>query len=110
MSRARIATLLVLMPLLSACSTIQVGSNFDLTTFVQKVQRGATTEAQVRAWLGAPTVTGVSVESDGRQYDEWTYYYATGRLPAAANPKMKLLQIKFDRQHLVQVYNWSSSQ
>ena len=109
MSRARIATLLLLVLLLPACSTIRVGSNFDLTAFVQKIQRGSTTQEQIRAWLGAPTITGVSVASDGSQLDEWTYYYATGRLPDMASPQMKLLQIKFDKHGVVQVYNWSSS-
>lgn len=95
--------------LLAACSTTaRVGNDFDVTT-AGKIERGVTTREQVRSWFGVPTNTGLSVETDGRQFDEWTYYYANGRLPDLANPKMKLLQIKFDSNGIVQGYNWSAS-
>lgn len=94
--------------LLAACSTVQVGQNFDLRTFEMKVERGITTQNQVRAWLGAPTGSGVSVDTGGERFDEWTYYYGSGRLPDMAGAKVKTLQIKFDKQGIVRGYNWSN--
>ncbi len=92
---------------LGACSTVQIGSDFDLRTFESRVQRGATTQAQVRGWLGAPTGNGVHVDTSGERYDEWTYYYGTGRLPDMGNAEFKTLQIKFDKSGMVRGYNWS---
>ncbi|OGT04018.1 MAG: hypothetical protein A3F73_04305 [Gallionellales bacterium RIFCSPLOWO2_12_FULL_59_22] len=94
--------------LLAACSTVQVGQNFDLRTFEMNVERGITTQNQVRAWLGAPTGSGVSVDTGGERFDEWTYYYGSGRLPDMAGAKVKTLQIKFDKQGIVRGYNWSN--
>ncbi len=106
----RITPVLVFALLLSACSTtIQVGNDFDAAAFTNKIERGITTRDQVRSWFGSPTNTGVSMETDGRSFDEWTYYFAAGRLPNMSNPNMKLLQIKFDRQGVVQGYNLSTS-
>jgi hypothetical protein len=51
---------------LSACTTFQVGRDFDLSTFDARVRRGTTTQAEVRDWLGAPTGVGVSVDSGRR--------------------------------------------
>lgn len=93
--------------LLAACSMVQIGSGFDLSTFESKVQRGVTTQAQVRGWLGAPTGTGVHVDTGGERYDEWTYYYGEGRLPNMVNAEFKILQIKFDKSGTVRGYNWS---
>ena len=93
--------------LLAACSTVQIGEGFDLRAFESKVQRGATTQAQVRGWLGAPTGTGVHVDTGGERYDEWTYYYGEGRLPNMVNAEFKILQIKFDKSGTVRGYNWS---
>lgn len=92
---------------LAACSTVRVGSEFDLKAFESKVQRGATTQAQVRGWLGAPTGTGIHVDVAGERYDEWTYYYGEGRLPDMGNAELKILQIKFDKNGVVRGYNWS---
>ncbi|TAN76277.1 MAG: hypothetical protein EPN14_08125 [Gallionella sp.] len=93
--------------LLSACSTVQVGQDFDLRTFEAKIVRGISTQSQVRAWLGAPAGAGVSVDTGGERFDEWTYYLASGRLPDMSGAKVKMLQIKFDRQGVVRGYNWS---
>ncbi len=106
----RTRSLVVVMALatsLAACSTVQVGSEFDLKTFESKVQRGVSTQAQVRGWLGAPTGTGIHVDAAGERYDEWTYYYGKGRLPDMVNAEFKILQIKFDRNGVVRGYNWS---
>lgn len=94
--------------LLGACSTVTVGHKFDLKTFTSKVERGVTTQGQVRGWLGAPESVGVVVETGGERYEEWTYYHANGRLPAMNDARLKMLQIKFDRGGVVRGYNWSA--
>ena len=93
--------------LLTACGTVQVGRDFDIGTFESKVQRGATTQAQVRAWLGSATNTGVAVDAQGERNEEWTYYFAQGRLPGMADAKFKMLQVRFDLQGKVLSYSWS---
>jgi hypothetical protein len=93
--------------LLTSCATVEVGHEFDLSAFDAKVQRGVTTQADVRAWLGAPTGSGVHVDSGGERFQEWTYYHGEGRLPGMKNLKVKMLQIKFDQRGVVRAYNWS---
>ncbi len=105
----RLAVPLLLLVSLAACSTVRVGSNFDLKTFQSKVERGATTQGQVRGWLGAPAGIGVVVDTGGERYEEWTYYFGSGRLPNMADSQLKILQIKFDRGGIVRGYNWSSN-
>lgn len=97
----------ILAAALAGCSTVQIGQDYDLTTFQRSVQRGATTQAQVRGWLGAPTSTGVGVQSDGKRFVEWTYYYGQSSFPDMSNAKLKLLQIRFNARGVVQAYNWS---
>lgn len=99
--------LLPMMLLISACASVQIGRDFDLAAFESRVQRGVTTQADVRAWLGAPTSVGVAVESSGARYDEWAYYHGAGNLPDMGNARVKLLQIKFDQRGVVHAYNWS---
>ena len=91
----------------SGCSTVQVGRDFDLNAFDQQVQRGTTTQDQIQALLGRPTGTGVAVESNGERFTEWTYYFASGRLPNMPDAKVKYLQVRFDQQGVVQAYSWS---
>ncbi|NIR29402.1 MAG: outer membrane protein assembly factor BamE [Gammaproteobacteria bacterium] len=93
----------------TACGTVQIGHEFELAAFTSRVERSATTQDQVREWLGRPSATGVAVEADGRRYDEWTYYYGEGRVPRTGDAKFKILRIRFDRQGLVRSYNWSGS-
>ena len=102
----RFMTIAVLATLLAACNTIRVGTDFDPKTFETRVQRGATTQAQVREWLGAPNGSGVTVQTDGERYGEWTYYYGEGRV-SGGDARLKILQIKFDRSGTVRGYNWS---
>lgn len=104
----RAALISIIALLLAACSTVYVGQNFDLPAFETKIERGITTQSQVRAWLGAPTGTGINVDTSGERFDEWTYYYGSGRLPDMAGAKVKILQIKFDKQGVVRGYNWSN--
>jgi outer membrane protein assembly factor BamE (lipoprotein component of BamABCDE complex) len=103
--RKRFSVLLTLG--LTACSTVQIGSAFDLRAFESQVQRGVTTQGQVRGWLGAPTGTGVHVDTNGERYEEWTYYHGTGRLPNMRDAEIKILQVRFDRNGVVRGYNWS---
>ena len=107
---SRITPVIAIALLLAACNTIvQIGSDFDVDAASRKIERGATTQSQIRSWLGSPASTGVSIETDGRNFDEWTYYFAAGNLPTMSNPNVKLLQLKFDKQGIVQGYNWSTS-
>ena len=105
---SRIATGLLIF-MLAACSAVQVGQDFDVRAFETKVERGISTQNQVRAWLGAPTSMGVSVDTGGERFDEWMYYFASGKLPDMAGTQVKMLQIKFDKQGIVRGYNWSTS-
>ncbi|MBI3575318.1 MAG: hypothetical protein HY083_06670 [Gammaproteobacteria bacterium] len=102
----RFMTVAVVAALLVACGTIRVGGDFDPKTFETRVQRGATTQAQVREWLGAPNGSGVTVQTDGERYDEWTYYYGEGHI-SGGDARLKMLQIKFDKSGTVRGYNWS---
>ena len=96
-----------LLLLVSACTTVRVGRDFDAAAFDGKVQRGVTTQAEVRTWLGEPAGIGVSVDTSGERYAEWNYYYGTVRIPGSAESRVKVLQIKFDQRGLVRGYNWS---
>lgn len=107
MRKFRLAVSILFLLVLAACSTVQVGRDFDLSTFESRVQRGVTTQAQVRGWLGAPAGMGVAIDTGGERFDEWTYYYAVGQLPEMTDARLKILQIKFDRHGLVRGYNWS---
>jgi hypothetical protein len=85
---------------------MEVGREFDLSGFGKKVQRGVTTQAEVRTWLGAPTSVGESIESTGERYEQWTYYHGEGRFPRLANARFDMLQVKFDERGVVRAYNW----
>jgi len=93
--------------MVAGCSSISVGTNFDIKSFTTKVERGKTTQAQVRGWLGAPTGTGQVMDVNGQTFEEWSYYFATGRLPNMPDLEVKILQIKFDKHGIVQGFNWS---
>ena len=94
----RTASISIIVLFLTACSTVQVGRDFDVRTFESKIERGVSTQNQVRAWLGAPTGTGINVDTSGEHFDEWTYYFATGKLPDMSGATVRMLQVKFDRQ------------
>jgi outer membrane protein assembly factor BamE (lipoprotein component of BamABCDE complex) len=107
MRPARFVAALLLLILLSACTTVRVGRDFDMSTFNAKVQRGVSTQADVRGWLGAPSGVGASVEASGERFQEWNYYYGTVRIPGAKESHVKVLQIKFDGRGVVRGYTWS---
>ncbi len=94
----------------AACGSVQFGRDFDLKAFESNVERGATTQAQVRAWLGAPASTGQVVDTAGERFEEWSYYFGSGSLPNMKDATLKTLQIKFDRNGVVRGYNWSAGQ
>ena len=104
--------MIIIAVLLTACSatTFNVGNDFNVNAFTAKVERGATTKDQVRAWLGEPNGTGVRIETDGQRFDEWTYYYASGNFSDVSATHLKTLQIKFDTHGIVQGYDWSTPQ
>jgi outer membrane protein assembly factor BamE (lipoprotein component of BamABCDE complex) len=106
---SRIATVSLIVFSLAACGTIQVGRDFDMRTFETRIERGATKQSEVRAWLGAPTGKGINMDTGGEHFDEWTYYFASGQMSDMSGAKVKMLQIKFDKQGVVRGYNWSAS-
>ena len=106
---SRIAVIFLSVLLLSACGTVRMGRDFDVGVFAAKLEQGVTTQTQIRAWLGEPTSVGVSLATDGERFDERDYYYAEGELADMSTAKVKILQIKFDKQGKVRSYNWSAS-
>jgi outer membrane protein assembly factor BamE (lipoprotein component of BamABCDE complex) len=106
---SRIAVIILSILLLSACASVKVGRDFDVGVFAAKLEQGVTTQEQVRSWIGEPISVGVSLATDGERFDEWDYYYAEGDLPDMSAAKVKILQIKFDKQDKVRSYNWSAS-
>ena len=53
----------LLLVILTACGTAQAGHDFDLKVFETHVERGVSTQLQIRAWLGTPTGSGVNPAS-----------------------------------------------
>ena len=99
----------VLVLLLSACGTVQIGRDFDVKAFEEIVGMADMSKAQVQDLLGAPKGTGVAVDKDGVHVDEWLYFYGTGQLPSMSDITIKTLQIRFKKNGMVQSYNWSYS-
>lgn len=106
---SRIVAIFLIIFSLAACGTVQMGRDFDMHAFETKIERGATKQGEVRAWLGTPAGKGINVDTSGEHFDEWTYYFASGKLPDMSGANMKMLQIKFDKQGIVRGYNWSIS-
>ncbi len=111
----RIKIILLSILLLSACASpaapggIKLGQDFDVNAFTSKVEQGATTQDQVRSWLGEPATVGASMGADGQGYDEWTYYFAKVAAPSLSLSGVKMLQIKFDKTGVARAYSWSAS-
>ena len=95
--------------LLTGCSTLQVGRDFDVKAFESRAEVGKTSKAQVRAILGSPKSTGVSINKEGERSLEWVYFFATGKITGMDDASLKILQIRFDQNEVVQSYNWSNS-
>ena len=94
---------------LSACTTVKVGHEFDVGVFAARVEQGVTTQAMVKSWLGEPASTGYSLATDNERFEEWSYYFAEGRLNDMSSARTKILQIKFDLQGKVRGYSWSAT-
>jgi len=92
---------------LAACSTVQFGRDFDPQRFDGQVQRGVTTQDQVRQWMGAPVSRGAGVNDQGERFEEWTYYYGHGSLANMQDANLKILQVRFDLQGRVISYSWT---
>ena len=106
---SRMTIILLFILLLCACGSVKLGRDFDVGIFTAKFEQGITTQSQVRSWLGEPTSVGVSLATDGERFDEWAYYYAEGEIADMSTAKVKILQVKFDKQGKVRSYNWSAS-
>jgi hypothetical protein len=98
--------MIVAVTLLAGCGTLQVGREFDLNTFATRVQRGASTQSDVRAWLGEPGSIGMSVEADGEQSVRWVYFHGAGKIGGQENTKIRMLEVFFDAQNRVKRYSW----
>jgi hypothetical protein len=104
-----ICALLVVVAGLGACGSVKIGRDFDGADVATRIEQNVTTQSQVRGWLGEPATVGVSLATDGERFDEWTYYFAEGPVSDMSTAKVKLLQIKFDKQGKVRSYSWSAS-
>ncbi len=105
----RIGVVLLVICLLGACSMVKMGRDFDVGLFSAKIEQGVTTQDSVRSWLGEPTSVGIHVATDGERFDAWDYYFAEGKMTDMNSAKIKILQVKFDKQGKMRGYNWSVS-
>lgn len=105
--RSRMLAITLFAGLTAGCATAHIGHDFELGTFASRVQPGTTTKADVRDWLGDPVSTGVDVEPGGQRYEQWTYYFGSGRPPGFRDARFKMLQVKFGTGGVVRAYNWS---
>jgi len=110
MNRITAWILAVAVASLSACGTVQVGQEFNLRTFQDRVERGITTQNQVRGWLGAPAGIGVEVDATGNRFEQWPYYRASGKMSDMSEAGLKILQVKFDKHGIVRAYSWSNNE
>lgn len=107
MQKIRLLGILCGLALLTGCASFQFGSDFNLSQFATNIERGVTTRDQVKQWLGAPQSTGVVVSRDGESLQRWVYYYGKGKLGDMNEAQMKTLEVQFDKNGVVQAYNWS---
>ncbi|MDH5424147.1 MAG: hypothetical protein OEY29_04020 [Gammaproteobacteria bacterium] len=101
---------LSLIVLLSGCSTLKIGRDFDMQVFESMVKVGETTKSQVMTKIGSPKSTGVAMNMEGERMQEWVYFYASGQLPGMKDTRLKLLQMRFDQNGILRSYNWSNSE
>jgi len=93
--------------LLGGCASFQLGNDFNLKQFASQIQHGVTSQAEVKAWLGAPQSQGVVVDRDGEKLQRWLYFYSKGKLGDMGNAGMKTLEVQFDQSGIVRSYNWA---
>jgi hypothetical protein len=94
---------------LAGCASVEIGKPFEPGLFCAKAQRGVSTDADIKGWLGEPQGVGLSVEPNGDNYYEWTYYHAGGRLPSMADTHLMVLQVKFDAAGVMRAYSLTAS-
>ncbi|MDH5517476.1 MAG: hypothetical protein OEY36_06615 [Gammaproteobacteria bacterium] len=102
-----LAVLMIL--LLSSCTTFKLGRDFDVQAFEAIAKVGETSKTLVRSALGAPKNTGFSLNADGERLLEWVYFYGSGKMTSMDNAELKILQIRFDDKGIVRSYNWTNS-
>lgn len=107
--KVSIFALLGIFVTISACSSVQVGRDFDINHFTRAVKPGVTSKNEVVSMLGQPVSSGISVDKNGVSSEEWMYFYGSGNLPKMDNTKIKVLQIRFDKNGNISRYNWSKS-
>lgn len=107
--RLRPFVVLPLVLFLGACAAVTVGHDFDPGKFEAEVQRGVTTQADVRRMLGPPVSTGMVVNTDGSRYTRWLYYFGKGKPMGFKNTVFKMLEVQFDDDKVVQGYDWSAN-
>ncbi|MEK6748511.1 MAG: hypothetical protein AABY83_04815 [Pseudomonadota bacterium] len=95
---------------LTGCASVEVGRDFNNHKFISAVQRGVTTQSEILQWLGEPASTGTQVETSGKQYTRWVYYFGTGKPPRFDDVHFKNLEVLFDDAKVVQGYQWSGGQ
>ena len=93
--------------LLTACNAIEVGADFDVQAFENRVKQHVSTKADVNSWLGNPGSTGTVMNSDGSKQEKWVYFYGTGSVSGKTPATIKMLEIQFDGNGKVVSYNWS---
>lgn len=95
--------------LLTGCGFIQIGRDFDVKAFERIAKVGETSKSQVRAVLGAPKSSGVSINREGERLVEWVYFHATGKMSEMDDAGLKILQVRFQQNGKLRSYNWSNS-
>lgn len=92
---------------LTACGTVEVGSDFDLQAFTAGIQHRVTKKSNLQEMLGKPASKGVVVNTDGQRLEKWTWYYGYGRVSRMEQASLKYLEVQFDTDGRVAAYNWS---
>jgi len=103
----RVYAVLSLWLLLTACTAVQFGHEFDPGKFESHVEHGVTTREAVRGWLGEPNSRGMSMNEKGERLEEWVYFHGRGNLPNMQDAKLRILQIRFNAQGRVASYSWT---
>ncbi len=98
--------IVLLLLTISGCASVELGRDFSLSQIEQKLQIGVTNKAAVRDVLGPPLSTGVELR-EGKRLEEWVYYSGAGTLPKLSDAKLKILQIRFGSDGMVESYNWA---
>lgn len=88
------------------CATVNMGRDFDLSQIDTKIQIGKSTQAEISALVGPPLSRGVE-HRQGKVLQEWVWYSGSGKLPSMQHARLKLLQVRFNSDGVVESYNWS---